>query len=132
MITVNLKSKFGQTFDHLNLIWSEGKYIEFELILCWGNKICATVSQAIVFLLLQMAAYLGNHVLCLLQYGLDRILGEEKSLALLARAIDPTQSAMMTDVVKLLSAICIVGEENTYVLPSFIHTVNIAMSLLLF
>uniref|UniRef100_A0A4W6D6J6 Diaphanous-related formin 3 n=1 Tax=Lates calcarifer TaxID=8187 RepID=A0A4W6D6J6_LATCA len=60
-------------------------------------------------------AYLCNHFfcLCLLQYGLDRILGEEKSLALLARAIDPTQSAMMTDVVKLLSAICIVGEENT-------------------
>ncbi|KAI9533061.1 Diaphanous [Dissostichus eleginoides] len=47
------------------------------------------------------------------KYGLDRILGEEKSLALLARAIDPTGSAMMTDVVKLLSAICIVGEENT-------------------
>uniref|UniRef100_A0A3Q3BTM6 Diaphanous-related formin 3 n=1 Tax=Haplochromis burtoni TaxID=8153 RepID=A0A3Q3BTM6_HAPBU len=46
------------------------------------------------------------------KYGLDRILGEEKSLALLARAIDPNQSAMMTDVVKLLSAICIVGEEN--------------------
>uniref|UniRef100_A0A8D0DAN9 Diaphanous-related formin 3 n=1 Tax=Sander lucioperca TaxID=283035 RepID=A0A8D0DAN9_SANLU len=108
-----------QSFGHeglgllLDILESEGKYIEFELILCWGNKICATVSQAIVFLLLQMAAYLGNHVLCLLQYGLDRILGEEKSLALLARAIDPTQSAMMTDVVKLLSAICIVGEENT-------------------
>ncbi|XP_047437384.1 protein diaphanous homolog 3-like isoform X2 [Mugil cephalus] len=47
------------------------------------------------------------------KYGLDRILGEEKSLSLLARAIDPSQSAMMTDVVKLLSAICIVGEENT-------------------
>uniref|UniRef100_A0A667YT26 Diaphanous-related formin 3 n=1 Tax=Myripristis murdjan TaxID=586833 RepID=A0A667YT26_9TELE len=47
------------------------------------------------------------------KYGLERILGEERSLALLARAIDPTQSAMMTDVVKLLSAICIVGEENT-------------------
>ncbi|XP_030581251.1 protein diaphanous homolog 3 isoform X2 [Archocentrus centrarchus] len=47
------------------------------------------------------------------KYGLDRILGEEESLALLARAIDPNQSAMMTDVVKLLSAICIVGEENT-------------------
>ncbi|CAG14520.1 unnamed protein product, partial [Tetraodon nigroviridis] len=46
------------------------------------------------------------------QYGLDRILGEEKCLALLAKAIDPTQPAMMTDVVKLLSAICIVGEEN--------------------
>uniref|UniRef100_H2V4C0 Diaphanous-related formin 3 n=1 Tax=Takifugu rubripes TaxID=31033 RepID=H2V4C0_TAKRU len=53
--------------------------------------------------------------LCFLQYGLDRILGEEKCLALLARAIDPTQPAMMTDVVKLLSAICIVGEENMYV-----------------
>ncbi|XP_062311618.1 protein diaphanous homolog 3-like, partial [Osmerus eperlanus] len=47
------------------------------------------------------------------KYGLDRILGEEKSLTLLARAIDPGQPAMMTDVVKLLSAICIVGEENT-------------------
>ncbi|XP_068173739.1 protein diaphanous homolog 3-like [Antennarius striatus] len=46
------------------------------------------------------------------KYGLDRILGEEKSLVLLARAIDPTHSAMMTDVVKLLSAICIVGEDN--------------------
>lgn len=57
---------------------------------------------------------------CLYQYGLERILGEEKSLTLLARAIDPTQSAMMTDVVKLLSAICIVGEENTYVPASLI------------
>uniref|UniRef100_A0A6Q2YCH1 Diaphanous-related formin 3 n=1 Tax=Esox lucius TaxID=8010 RepID=A0A6Q2YCH1_ESOLU len=47
------------------------------------------------------------------KYGLERILGEEKSLTLLARAIDPTQPSMMTDVVKLLSAICIVGEENT-------------------
>eukprot|EP00063_Salmo_salar_P031715 XP_014006550.1 PREDICTED: protein diaphanous homolog 2-like [Salmo salar] len=47
------------------------------------------------------------------KYGLERILGEEKCLSLLARAIDPTQPAMMTDVVKLLSAICIVGEENT-------------------
>ncbi|KAF7654349.1 hypothetical protein LDENG_00070900, partial [Lucifuga dentata] len=46
------------------------------------------------------------------KYGLERILGEEKSLVLLASTIDPTQSAMMTDVVKLLSAICIVGEEN--------------------
>lgn len=66
----------------------------------------------------QIAECLGNSVLLSLQYGLDRILGEEKSLALLARAIDPNQSAMMTDVVKLLSAICIVGEENTYVLDS--------------
>ncbi|XP_060797730.1 protein diaphanous homolog 3 isoform X2 [Neoarius graeffei] len=47
------------------------------------------------------------------KYGLERIFGEEKSLALLARAMDPHQPAMMTDVVKLLSAICIVGEENT-------------------
>uniref|UniRef100_A0A672KFL1 Protein diaphanous homolog 3-like n=1 Tax=Sinocyclocheilus grahami TaxID=75366 RepID=A0A672KFL1_SINGR len=47
------------------------------------------------------------------KYGLERILGEEKSLTLLAQAIDPGQPAMMTDVVKLLSAICIVGEENT-------------------
>uniref|UniRef100_A0A671T526 Protein diaphanous homolog 3-like n=1 Tax=Sinocyclocheilus anshuiensis TaxID=1608454 RepID=A0A671T526_9TELE len=39
------------------------------------------------------------------KYGLERILGEEKSLALLAQAIDPGQPAMMTDVVKLLSAI---------------------------
>ncbi|KAK9966715.1 hypothetical protein ABG768_003811, partial [Culter alburnus] len=47
------------------------------------------------------------------KYGLERILGEETSLALLAQAIDPCHPAMMTDVVKLLSAICIVGEENT-------------------
>ncbi|XP_069035097.1 protein diaphanous homolog 3 isoform X5 [Lepisosteus oculatus] len=46
------------------------------------------------------------------KYGLERILGEQKSLCLLARAIDPRQPSMMTDVVKLLSAICIVGEEN--------------------
>ncbi|XP_028834899.1 protein diaphanous homolog 3 isoform X2 [Denticeps clupeoides] len=47
------------------------------------------------------------------KYGIERILGEEKSLALLARAMEPCHPAMMTDVVKLLSAICIVGEENT-------------------
>uniref|UniRef100_A0A452HK97 GBD/FH3 domain-containing protein n=1 Tax=Gopherus agassizii TaxID=38772 RepID=A0A452HK97_9SAUR len=46
------------------------------------------------------------------KYGLERIMGEERSLLLLARAIDPRQTNMMTDVVKLLSAICIVGEEN--------------------
>lgn len=83
------------------------------------------INQLNIELLSQMSrinAYIGKHVFfCLgfLQYGLDRILGEEKSLSLLARAIDPTQSAMMTDVVKLLSAICIVGEENTYALTSF-------------
>ncbi|RXM94609.1 Protein diaphanous-like 3 [Acipenser ruthenus] len=49
-----------------------------------------------------------------MKYGLERILGEEKSLSLLARAIEPRQPNMMTDVVKLLSAICIVGEENTF------------------
>ncbi|KAK1167642.1 hypothetical protein AOXY_G10381 [Acipenser oxyrinchus oxyrinchus] len=48
------------------------------------------------------------------KYGLERILGEEKSLSLLARAIEPRQPNMMTDVVKLLSAICIIGEENTF------------------
>ncbi|KAM6979926.1 protein diaphanous homolog 3-like [Aplochiton taeniatus] len=47
------------------------------------------------------------------KYGLERILGEEKSLALLALSMESSQPAMMTDVVKLLSAICIVGEENT-------------------
>ncbi|XP_043928823.1 protein diaphanous homolog 3 isoform X2 [Protopterus annectens] len=47
------------------------------------------------------------------KYGLERILGEERCLSLLAKAIDPRQANMMTDVVKLLSAICIVGEENT-------------------
>ncbi|MGH0159863.1 UNVERIFIED_CONTAM: hypothetical protein FKN15_047140 [Acipenser sinensis] len=49
-----------------------------------------------------------------MKYGLERILGEEKSLSLLARAIEPRQPNMMTDVVKLLSAVCIVGEENTF------------------
>ncbi|XP_068277947.1 protein diaphanous homolog 3 [Nyctibius grandis] len=46
------------------------------------------------------------------KYGLERILGEERSLLLLIKAIDPKQTNMMTDVVKLLSAMCIVGEEN--------------------
>ncbi|KFO58672.1 Protein diaphanous 3, partial [Corvus brachyrhynchos] len=46
------------------------------------------------------------------KYGLERILGEERSLLLLTKAIDPKQSNMMTDIVKLLSAMCIVGEEN--------------------
>uniref|UniRef100_A0A8C4JLA2 Diaphanous related formin 3 n=1 Tax=Dromaius novaehollandiae TaxID=8790 RepID=A0A8C4JLA2_DRONO len=42
-----------------------------------------------------------------------QILGEERSLLLLTKAIDPRQTNMMTDIVKLLSAICIVGEEST-------------------
>uniref|UniRef100_A0A803T507 Diaphanous related formin 2 n=1 Tax=Anolis carolinensis TaxID=28377 RepID=A0A803T507_ANOCA len=46
------------------------------------------------------------------KYGLQRILGDERSLFLLARAIDPKQPNMMTETVKILSAICIVGEEN--------------------
>uniref|UniRef100_G3T196 Diaphanous related formin 3 n=1 Tax=Loxodonta africana TaxID=9785 RepID=G3T196_LOXAF len=46
------------------------------------------------------------------QYGLERIMSEERSLTLLAKAIDPEHPVMMTDVVKLLSAICIVGEES--------------------
>uniref|UniRef100_A0A8C3J8P0 Diaphanous related formin 3 n=1 Tax=Calidris pygmaea TaxID=425635 RepID=A0A8C3J8P0_9CHAR len=35
-----------------------------------------------------------------------------RSLLLLIKAIDPKQTNMMTDIVKLLSAMCIVGEEN--------------------
>ncbi|XP_006837658.1 PREDICTED: protein diaphanous homolog 3-like isoform X2 [Chrysochloris asiatica] len=46
------------------------------------------------------------------QYGLERIMSEERSLTLLTKAIDPEHPVMMTDVVKLLSAICIVGEES--------------------
>uniref|UniRef100_A0A669P0V5 Diaphanous related formin 3 n=1 Tax=Phasianus colchicus TaxID=9054 RepID=A0A669P0V5_PHACC len=46
------------------------------------------------------------------KYGLERILGEERSLLLLIKAIDPKQTNMMTDIVKLLSAMCIVGEES--------------------
>ncbi|KAK2490741.1 hypothetical protein MC885_013268, partial [Smutsia gigantea] len=46
------------------------------------------------------------------QYGLERIMSEERSLFLLAKAIDPEYPNMMTDVVKLLSAVCIVGEES--------------------
>ncbi|XP_042316811.1 protein diaphanous homolog 3 isoform X2 [Sceloporus undulatus] len=46
------------------------------------------------------------------KYGLERIMGEQRSFSLLAKAIDPRQINMMTDVAKLLSAICIVGEEN--------------------
>lgn len=39
-------------------------------------------------------------------------MSEERSLSLLARAMDPEQPGMMMDVVKLLSAVCIVGEEG--------------------
>ncbi|XP_071425814.1 protein diaphanous homolog 2 isoform X3 [Pithys albifrons albifrons] len=46
------------------------------------------------------------------KYGLQRILGDDRSLLLLARAIDPKQPHMMTETVKILSAICIVGEET--------------------
>uniref|UniRef100_A0A2K6EZN4 Diaphanous related formin 3 n=1 Tax=Propithecus coquereli TaxID=379532 RepID=A0A2K6EZN4_PROCO len=46
------------------------------------------------------------------QYGLERIMSEERSLSLLAKAMDPMYPNMMTDVVKLLSAMCIVGEES--------------------
>uniref|UniRef100_A0A8C3R9N3 Protein diaphanous homolog 2 n=1 Tax=Cyanoderma ruficeps TaxID=181631 RepID=A0A8C3R9N3_9PASS len=46
------------------------------------------------------------------KYGLQRILGDERSLLLLSRAIDPKQPHMMTETVKILSAICIVGEES--------------------
>uniref|UniRef100_A0A8D2PRD9 Protein diaphanous homolog 2 n=1 Tax=Zosterops lateralis melanops TaxID=1220523 RepID=A0A8D2PRD9_ZOSLA len=46
------------------------------------------------------------------KYGLQRILGDERSFLLLSRAIDPRQPHMMTETVKILSAICIVGEEN--------------------
>ncbi|XP_053772778.1 protein diaphanous homolog 3 [Desmodus rotundus] len=46
------------------------------------------------------------------QYGLERIMSEERSLSLLAKAIEPEHPSMMTDVVKLLSAVCIVGEES--------------------
>ncbi|ERE90266.1 putative protein diaphanous-like protein [Cricetulus griseus] len=45
-------------------------------------------------------------------YGLERIMSEERSLSLLAKAMDPKQPSMMADVVKLLSAMCIVGEES--------------------
>ncbi|XP_077200239.1 protein diaphanous homolog 3 isoform X2 [Paroedura picta] len=53
-----------------------------------------------------MKAFMNN------KYGLERIMGEQRSLLLLVKAIDPKRTSMMTDVVKLLSAICIVGEEN--------------------
>lgn len=46
------------------------------------------------------------------KFGLQRILGDERSLLLLARAIDPKQPNMMTEIVKILSALCIVGEDN--------------------
>uniref|UniRef100_A0A674JJA8 Diaphanous related formin 2 n=1 Tax=Terrapene triunguis TaxID=2587831 RepID=A0A674JJA8_9SAUR len=60
----------------------------------------------------------GHEGLGLLLDVLERLLdkkqtlGDERSLLLLARAIDPKQPNMMTETVKILSAICIVGEEN--------------------
>ncbi|XP_042333998.1 protein diaphanous homolog 2 isoform X2 [Sceloporus undulatus] len=58
------------------------------------------------------------------KYGLQRILGDERSLFLLARAIDPKQPNMMTETVKILSAICIVGEEN--ILDKILAAITIA------
>ncbi|XP_062998020.1 protein diaphanous homolog 2 [Elgaria multicarinata webbii] len=58
------------------------------------------------------------------KYGLQRILGDERSLLLLARAIDPKQPNMMTETVKILSAICIVGEEN--ILDKILGAITIA------
>ncbi|XP_054551857.1 protein diaphanous homolog 2 [Talpa occidentalis] len=46
------------------------------------------------------------------KFGLQLILKDERSLLLLARAVDPKQANMMTEIVKILSAICIVGEDN--------------------
>ncbi|XP_060105384.1 protein diaphanous homolog 2 [Heteronotia binoei] len=58
------------------------------------------------------------------KYGLQRILGDERSLLLLARAIDPKQPNMMTETVKILSAICIIGEEN--ILDKILGAITIA------
>uniref|UniRef100_A0A8C1Z882 Diaphanous-related formin 3 n=1 Tax=Cyprinus carpio TaxID=7962 RepID=A0A8C1Z882_CYPCA len=55
------------------------------------------------------------------KYGLERIIGEEKSLALLAQAIDPGQPAMMTDVVKLLSAIYLHMYKHNILLLNLIN-----------
>ncbi|XP_029139273.1 protein diaphanous homolog 3 [Protobothrops mucrosquamatus] len=46
------------------------------------------------------------------KYGLERIMSEKRSFSLLAKTIDPKQINMMTDAVKLLSAMCIIGDEN--------------------
>ncbi|XP_053130395.1 protein diaphanous homolog 2 isoform X4 [Hemicordylus capensis] len=58
------------------------------------------------------------------KYGLQRILGDERSLLLLARTVDPKQPNMMTETVKILSAICIVGEEN--ILDKILAAITIA------
>ncbi|KAJ6661678.1 hypothetical protein lerEdw1_013200 [Lerista edwardsae] len=58
------------------------------------------------------------------KYGLERIMGEQRSLLLLSKSIDPEQISMMTDVVKLLSAICIIGEEN--ILEKILQALTIA------
>ncbi|CAD7682395.1 unnamed protein product [Nyctereutes procyonoides] len=58
------------------------------------------------------------------KFGLQRILGDERSLLLLARAIDPKQPNMMTEIVKILSAICIVGEEN--ILDKLLGAITVA------
>ncbi|XP_031231233.1 protein diaphanous homolog 2 [Mastomys coucha] len=58
------------------------------------------------------------------KFGLQRILGDERSLLLLARTIDPKQQNMMTETVKILSAICIVGEEN--ILDKLLGSITVA------
>ncbi|XP_026991503.1 protein diaphanous homolog 2 isoform X1 [Tachysurus fulvidraco] len=58
------------------------------------------------------------------KYGLQRILGDVRSLLLLARAIDPKQPNMMTEIVKILSAVCIIGEDN--ILDKILEAMSIA------
>ncbi|GAA6095302.1 protein diaphanous homolog 2 isoform X1 [Tachysurus ichikawai] len=58
------------------------------------------------------------------KYGLQRILGDVRSLLLLARAIDPKQPNMMTEIVKILSAVCIIGEDN--ILDKILAAMSIA------
>uniref|UniRef100_A0A8C4PYX5 Diaphanous-related formin 3 n=1 Tax=Eptatretus burgeri TaxID=7764 RepID=A0A8C4PYX5_EPTBU len=47
------------------------------------------------------------------KYGLMRMLGEELGILLLARAVHPSYPPMMADALKLLSALCIVEEDES-------------------
>uniref|UniRef100_A0A8U8BZ30 Protein diaphanous homolog 2 n=19 Tax=Passeriformes TaxID=9126 RepID=A0A8U8BZ30_GEOPR len=78
----------------------------------FGHEGLGLLLDALEKLLDKKHTTFSSGAFCFCQYGLQRILGDERSLLLLSRAIDPKQPHMMTETVKILSAICIVGEEN--------------------
>lgn len=59
-------------------------------------------------LLLPIYACSNSFICVYYQYGLSMTLKSKDGLILLARSIDPNYPGMMTDVVKLIAAVCLV------------------------